>query len=800
MAFIRANIKEAISLARKSKKRNKAARGASIGVRCIGRGVGVVFKTLVTLILIGVITGCIVVTAMMVYVMNFMDEDQSISLDDISLSFTTMFYAQNEEGAWEEIYRMAGDQNRIEVSLDDIPKHVQDAFIATEDKRFRDHEGVDWLSTARVTISSLLAGNLNQGGGSTITQQLIKNTTGDDVVAPVRKLREIFRALQLERDYTKDEILEAYLNIIFLGGRTYGIEAAAQQYFGCHVSDLTVPQAASLAAMTKSPNNRRPDLYPEKNLVRRNNYVLPTMLSEGYITQAEYEEYIATPVVTVGQTYEEYQQVVDFMLEDDPDNQMDPYITEEQHAELLANQIVVYDQFDDDDGSAATASGVTSYYIDSVIRDVVADLMEANNWTYEYADNQLKTGGYRIYTCVNQSMQAYLEEKFCDWTVFSANQLTPNENGEIPEAAMVIMDYEGHVLAQVGGKGEKTNTLSFNRATMATRSPGSAIKPLASYGQAIEYDMINWSTVLNDSPVKKDDGGDWPKNYELDYRGNMPVVEALRISRNTIPVKILQQLTPERSLEFMRNKLGFTTLDDRDNALAPLGVGSLTYGVNLDELTAAYAPFGNGGYYYRPIVYERIEDTAGNLVLDNTPQKSRAFSEDTAYVMNRLLKVVCDRGTGAQAKIGDMPVVGKTGTTSDYYDMSFVGLTPYYVAGVWTGYDTQAALPYRQMYDCDTIWSNVMGELHEGLEVVDFTPSDNVIQAKYCTTTGLLASSGCSSATGYFKANALPDYCDGHYSINEPDEDGEEGPGSEASGSFTIAGGGDSPDAAVPAD
>jgi penicillin-binding protein 1A len=774
-------------MARKSKKRNKAARGAQVGVRVIGRGVGIALKTLATLILIGVITGCIVVTAIMVYVMNFMDQDESVSLDDISLSYTTMFYAQNEDGAWEEIYRMSGDQNRIEVSLDQIPDYVQEAFIATEDKRFREHEGVDWLSTAKVTFYSLAAGNLNQGGGSTITQQLIKNSTGDDEVAPVRKLREIFRALQLERDYSKDEILESYLNIIFLGGRTYGIEAAAQIYFGCHAYELTVPQAASLAAMTKSPNNMRPDLYAEKNLVRRNNYVLPTMLSEGYITQAEYDEYIATPVVTVGQTEEEYRAVLDCMLENE-------YITEEQYDALLANRIVLNDEFDYDTDTEAISSGVTSYYIDTVIRDVISDLMEANNWEYDYAYSQLQSGGYRIYTCIDQEMQSYLEEKYCDWSTFSANPLSENENGEIPESAMVIMDYEGHILALVGGKGEKTNTLSFNRATMATRSPGSAIKPLASYGQALEYDMINWSTMLNDSAVKQDDeGNDWPSNYELDYRGNMTIVEALRISRNTIPVKILQQLTPARSLEFLRNKLGFTTLDDRDEALAPLGVGSLTNGVHLDELTAAFAVFGNGGYYYTPVVYERIEDTQGNLVLDNTPQKNRAFSEDTAYVMNRLLKVVCESGTGRQSYIGDMPVVGKTGTTSDYYDMSFVGLTPYYVAGVWTGYDTQATLPSKQMYDCDTIWANVMGDLHAGLEVVDFTPSDNVIEAKYCTTTGLLASAGCSTATGYYKANALPDYCDGHYATTTGDEDEDD---TEPSGSFSVAGG-DSPDEAV---
>ncbi len=778
-------------MARKSKKRNKVERGTSIGVRVVGRTVGIAVKTLVTLFLIGVITGCIVITAMMIYVMNFMDNDNSVSLDDISLSFTTMFYAQNSEGGWEEIYRLSGDENRIEVSIEDIPQEVQYAFVATEDKRFYDHDGVDWFRTASVTMQSILNGDLEQGGGSTITQQLIKNVTNDNDVTPVRKLREIFRALQLERDYSKEEILESYLNIIFLGGRTYGIEAASQNYFGCHVWELTVPEAASLAAMTRSPNNMRPDLHPIENLVRRNNYVLPMMYEEGYITEAELQEYLATPVVTVGQTEEEYTEVVDYML--NGGEKFNPCINEEQYTALLENRVIVDDTVQSDGETQTISSGVSSYYIDTVIRDVVSDLMEENEWTEEYADNQLRSGGYRIYTCVDLDMQDYLEEKFCDWHTFSASQLTPNENGEIPEAAMVIMDYEGHILALVGGKGEKTNTLSFNRATQATRSPGSAIKPLASYGQALEYDLINWSTILNDSPVMKDeDGNDWPKNYERDYRGNMTVVEALRISRNTIPVKILQQLTPERSLDFMRNKLGFTTLDDRDCSLAPLGVGSLTYGVHLDELTAAFATFGNGGYYYGPIVYERIEDTSGNLILDNTPQKSRAFSEDTAYIMNRLLKVVVDSGTGTGAKLDNMPVVGKTGTTTDYYDMSFVGLSPYYVAGVWTGYDTQAVLPSSQMYDCDTIWGNIMSGLHEGLETIDFTPSDNVVQAEYCKSTGLLASSGCSTATGYFKANALPDYCSGHYSQSSGSGSGSDSGSGNAgdSGSGTDSGDG----------
>ena len=291
------------------------------------------------------------------------------------------------------------------------------------------------------------------------------------------------------------------------------------------------------------------------------------------------------------------------------DEDAKPYITQQQHDELLANRITIDEEVSQSDDVQTLSSGVSSYYIDTVIRDVIADLMEENEWTKSMRQPAQKRRLPDLYLC-RYGHAGLSGRKICDWRTFSSSQLSPNENGETPEAAMVIMDYDGHILALVGGKGEKTNTLSFNRATQATRSPGSAIKPLASYGQALEYDFINWSTVLNDSPVMKDeDGNNWPNNYERDYRGNMTVVEALRISRNTIPVKILQQLTPERSLDFMRNKLGFTTLDDRDCSLAPLGVGSLTYGVHLDELTAAFATFGNGGYYYEPIVYERIEDT-----------------------------------------------------------------------------------------------------------------------------------------------------------------------------------------------
>ncbi|MBQ4051846.1 MAG: transglycosylase domain-containing protein [Oscillospiraceae bacterium] len=720
----------------------KKKRRPSKVLRFIRFGIGQFFRLIATVFLICVITGCIVATAMVIYVMNFMETDNNVNLDNVNLSFTTMFYANDENGQPEEVYCLSGDQNRIEVSITEIPDILIEAYVATEDKRFWVHEGVDWIRTIGVSIREITGQNSEKRqGGSTITQQVIKNVTKDDDVTPVRKLREIFRALELERNYSKEEILESYLNIIFLGKNIYGVEAACQYYFGCSVSDITIPQAATLAGMTNSPNYRRPDLHPDRAKERRD-YALDCMLEAGYISEAEHKKYCAEPIVTVDRS----------------------------------------NTTDEEAATQTQSSGVTSYFTDMVIEDVISDLMQVNGWSRSYATYMLRNGGYRIYMTVDQQMQRYLEEKYNDPRTFSAYDLTPNEDGEIPESAFVIMNYDGEVVALVGGKGEKTETLGFNRATMSKRPPGSAIKPLAVYGPALEYDVINWSTVTNDSPAMKIkvDGKekDWPSNYEKDYRGDMTVVEALRISRNTIPVKLIMQLTTERSVNFLEKKLGISTLvtSGQQNDYGPsLAIGSMTDGVYLRELTAAYLPFGSGGIYYSPVSYTRIEDASGNVVLDNTPKKTRAFSEDTASIMNRLLKVVCTEGTGRESNIGAMPVVGKTGTTQDYNDIAFVGLTPYYVAGVWTGYDIPEMLPYKNMYDCDTIWSNVMGAIHADLEVKEFTLSENIVQMEYCTYSGMAATAECpEKKMGYYKVNAKPDPCDSLH-LAKPGEEGEEG-------------------------
>ena len=684
---------------------------------------GHIGRLFVTLFLIGVITGCVVVTAVTIYVMNFMETDAGIDLDNVSMAQTTIFYAANTSGEMEEAYRMSADENHIEVTLDQIPQHVQDAFVYTEDKRFYEHSGVDWFRTASVTARYLLRLPGAGQGGSTITQQVVRNLTLDDDVTPVRKIREIFRAIQLEKEYSKDEILETYLNIVFMGGNNRGVEAASQAYFGCHVWELTVPQAASLAGMTQSPNTRRPDLYPDENKERRD-YALDCMLEAGVITQEEHDEYVNTPVETVDKSQSQV----------------------------------------DDGQTGQSAQGVTSYYTVAVIEEVIAVLMEQNDWTREYATDRLKRGGYRIYMNVNPTYQQILEEKFLDWQTFSPNQLSENSNGEIPQAAFVLMDYEGRVLALVGGKGEKTQSRNFNRATQAGRSPGSAIKPIAVYAPALEYDLINWSTVLVDSPVMQLNGKNYPSNFSGKYEGEVTVVYALRKSLNTIPMKIIQTLTTQRAVDFMENKVGITTLLKDGSDYGPsLSLGSVTNGIYLDELTAAYAPFGNGGYYYEPATYSRIEDANGNMIYDNTSAQNRAISEDTAAIMNRLLRqvVIGDQGTGHRAAMGSMEVIGKTGTSQDYHDRLFVGLTPYYIGGFWTGYDTPAELPESQLYAPDKVWNTVMTDIHEGLEAKSFELSGDVVAIEFCTESGMAVGPNCTKTeTGYYKKNAKPEICD----------------------------------------
>lgn len=712
--------------AKKKQKKGKAS------VRVIKKTLGVVAKSIVSLILVGAITMSIVITVLTVYVMKFVDPASDIDLKSASLGYSTVLVATDSEGNETEIDRLHSLENREWVDLDQIPSHVRDAFVYTEDKRFYQHDGVDWQRSFMAFANLFLHFYSTKQGGSTITQQLIKNITKENDVSIERKVQEIFNAINLEKVYSKDQILESYLNVIPLDNNIAGVQAASKYYFGKDVSQITVPEAATLAAMTRSPRGYSPIYNPDKNKERRN-YVYQNMLENGAITQEEFDTYYNSDITIVNDpTFE------------NPDS---------------------------------TTSGYNSWFVDNVIDEVVGDLVEKKGYTEEYAENLLLTGGLKVYTTEDPRIQSILEQKYLEDSTFFNSGMTVDEN---LQSAMVIMDYNGEIKAMVGRRGQKEGDRLFNLATMAKRQPGSSIKPISAYAPAIERNLITYSTLMEDSPIKIVEEGverDWPQNYSKRYDGNVTIVDALQRSLNTIPVKLVQQLDPNTSFDFLTEKLGISTLvrsetlengkGVSDIALSPLSLGGLTYGIELHELTAAYQIFGAQGVYTEPHSYTKVVDASGNVILEADSEVTRAISPETATVMNRLLQQVVEgpRGTGTAAKLSNFTVVGKTGTSDPTKDQYFVGLTPYYVAGVWYGYENGDLLGnYNAKFARITqVWKNVMADVMDGLPAKEFELSDQVIEKNYCTETGMLAKDTCpSQAVGYYKKDYLPDYCTAH--------------------------------------
>ncbi len=710
------------SNSRKHSKKKKGRAG-----RYIKRSLALIGKLIVSVFLVMVITGSIVATALTVYVMKFVDPDAGIDLHKLEQGYQTTIYTLDASGNEKILTTLEQSVNTEWADLAKIPQHVQDAFVYTEDERFWEHEGVDWKRTFGAFVNMFINIYGFQQGGSTITQQLIKNLTGDDEVRIERKVQEIFRAINLERRYTKDEILEAYLNIVHLGRNTNGVQAASKLYFNKDVSQLTVVEAAALAAMTRNPVGYDPINKAEENAGRRE-YVLKQMYEHGAITELEYQEALNTELVTdltqpAGNEDKEYQ----------------------------------------------------SYFVDHLINQIIADLQEQKGWSEEKATQQLYNGGYKIYATVDPELQTLLEDKFKESSTFSSSVLR-----DPPQAAMIIMDHYGNIKAVVGGRGEKSGNRVLNRATQSVRSPGSSIKPLSVYAPAVENNLITYSTMVKDEPLHDvligGEKRDWPNNYTKRNYGTLPIVQALQRSLNTIPVQLLQKIGLQNSYNFLTEDLGFTTLVESeetedggtltDISLGNLAMGDMVYGTKLSELTAGFQIFANGGTYSAPTAYTQVLDASGEVLLstDNANKGKQVISEETSGVMNKLLQQVVEgpNGTGRAAKLDGFTVIGKTGTSNTYNDQLFVGATPYYVAGLWYGYDTPKSVEGIGMYPVGQIWKNVMQDAHKGLESKEFTISDQVLELQYCTRTGLIASSSCPKATGYYKASNVPDTCSGH--------------------------------------
>ncbi len=644
-----------------------AAKAADATAGTVLGTVGSVLKVLATIVLILITTGLLFTCIFAFYVKTCLSDKMDVSLSDYSLSQSSVIMYEDNGGNWQELVTLTGMVNRIWVDYDQIPENMEHALVAIEDKRFYTHKGVDWYRTAGALVNMFFSMR-NDFGGSTITQQLIKNLTGKDEATVQRKLLEIFQALEFEKKYSKEDIVTWYLNAVYFGEGCYGVCTAAKTYFNKELSELTLAECASIVAITNNPSKYDPFVSVSKNRERQTD-VLRAMYEQGYI---DYEQYTAA-------LNEELQFV---------------------QSEGQAYQQKIY-----------------SYFEEAVINDVLEDLMERKGISAESATQLLYYGGYRIYSTYDPNVQACVDNVYEN--LENVPQSYRASNQQLQSAICVMDPYTGDIMALSGGMGEKTENFVLNRI-YSERPPGSSIKPLAVYGPALEYNLITQNTLVDDSPDIQLAGTWWyPRNSGGGNRGIITIRQALISSINTVSAQILDKLGTDTSYDYMTQKLGFTTLTESDRDYAPLSLGQLTNGATVREMTQAYSSFVNDGVFTNSRLYSYVTDSRGNKVMDNPAQTHVAWKANTAYNITDMLSAAATYGTGSEASFQGMTVAGKTGTTSDNKDRWFVGMTPYFVAAVWTGYDTPAPM-YFYGNPAAQIWKKVMQPLHQGLEYKAF--------------------------------------------------------------------------------
>ena len=777
-----------------NKKRNAlSSRSTMMGKKANVSILRIIFISLIAVIAIG---GCMGIGAMR----GLIDDAPDVSeINIVPVGEATFVYDANGE----QLQKLtAPDSNRMPVEIDQIPLDLQHAVVAIEDERFYEHNGIDIRGILRAGVVGITTGHFSEGA-STITQQLIKNNVFTDWVNEStlerfeRKFQEWYLALELEKQVKdKDVILQNYLNTINLGNGNYGVQAAAQDYFGKDVSDLTLSECTVLAGITQNPTKYNPVINPENNAKRR-------------------------------------QEVLDHMLDQE-------YITKEQYDECLADN--VYERIQSVEKESESENTTYSYFIDELTEQVIQDLQDKRGYSEQQAYNALYSGGLRIYTTQDPSIQQICDEEYSDpdnfpsgsqveldyaLTLKHANGEEENYSTEMleqyfiqnessdftvlfnsqesaqahvdaykaavmtegdevvaetvhftpqPQSSLCIIDqHTGYVKAIVGGRGEKSSSLSLNRATNTTRQPGSTFKPLAAYAAALNECGMSLATTFEDEPFTYDNGEPL-YNADRQYHGTVTMREAIVHSYNIPAVKCMIEITPELGVEYLQ-KFGFTTLITEpteinggiyDDVNASTAIGGITQGVSNLELTAAYATIANNGTYIKPVFYTKILDADGNVVIDNTPEKTTVIKPSTAYLLTNVMEDVVTEGTGTRVQFDGMHIAGKTGTTDNYRDLWFCGFTPYYTCSVWAGYDDNTVLPqgtYRTYQQ--TLWRNIMQRIHADLPDTDFKMPSTVQKASICTQTGLLATSSCNAVTEYFDIDQIPtQYCSGHYSYH----------------------------------
>jgi len=697
---------------------------------------------IIALILVGVFSSFLCLSALYVYSTKFIDSN--INFDELmsARGLTTIIYYVDENGNEIESNRLFGSENRIWADIENIPDHVKEAFISIEDHRFYEHNGVD---VKRTIGAAMNFASKNKGyGGSTITQQLIKNLTGDNKISVKRKITEIVRAKKLENSISKDEILEAYLNTVYLSNGCYGIETASNFYFSKLSSELSLAEGAMLAAILQYPYKYDPIRFPDNNITRRNT-VLHRMYELEMISYDEYQDAISEPII------------------------------------LNVNRNI-------------TNRKPLSWFDETVIDDITIALENEFGYSESTAVNMIYSGGLRIITTQNKQIQDALERIYTNERHFPASGvLTP------PQSSAVIIDpHTGALLGIVGARGNKNSDRILNYATRLTRSPGSVIKPLSVYAPALDKDLITWASVFDDVPISftLENSGEysaWPKNNPRIYSGLTNINHAIETSINTVSVKVLEKLGVENSYEFLK-KLGITTLIERktdkngnilsDISEAPLALGATTNGCSLYQITGAYTMLASGGIY-RPVhSYTKVYDRNGALLLSFDESETRMISEDSADIMTRMLQNVVKKGTAVGMSISKkVDVAGKTGTSNANTDKWFIGYTPDYLCGIWYGYvDSRDMGSFKSNPACD-IFNTVMSSIYENNKTLlnnRFNHSSNVVKCLYCRDSGLLGSSCCSDdprgnriEVGYFKKGTEPkNHCDTHIYVNYDTVDG----------------------------
>ena len=697
-----------------------------------------------------VFSALICAVALAVYAVNYgrtVSSDAFYELAHAQDRTTHIYYLSHSEADGAEVavelpdQALYSSQNREWVPLELIPKRLQSAFIAIEDHRFYEHSGIDIRRTLGALIGYLKG--TDTYGGSTITQQLIKNVTGNDEYSISRKLHEIIFALKLDGELSKEEILELYLNTIYLSDGCYGIETAAEHYFGKNCSELTVAECAALACIPQSPSKWNPRTNPQNNKKRRET-VIDRMAALGYIT-------------------------------------------EEENVEARSEKLTVTT----DKNTAINSEKESKYgwYTEAVIDEAIALLIEKgiapNRQT---ASKLLYSGGFSIITAQNPKMQKIAEEYFQNERNF------PAVDGSViqPECGTVVIDQRnGNVLALVGGRGEKSGDRILNHATVATRSPGSSIKPISVYAPAIDKKKITYGSVIDDTPYKfiGSNGNlrPWPQNSPRGYRGLTTVRDAVTRSVNTVSVKVLNMMDKEEIFTLLHDDLGMKSLIAERNiggksytdiADSPLAHGQLTAGVTVKEITGAYTAIAGNGVYHKPKTVLKIYDSEGKLLIDNTDEGKEIFSPETAAITTKLLQGVTKNGTASALTLKNkVACAGKTGTTGDNCDKWFIGYTPDLLCGVWFGYSTPKSLAAFSSGGGPAVkvWDGLMTRLNTETALghaptARFPENPNIVTATYCRDSGKRVTAACLAdprgsriETGYFTRDTVPkEYCDCH--------------------------------------